>query len=478
MVTNFYVQHKKPIAICIVDNRKIYTSGWATEISNNLTDFLIYEFKLFNFDIYISDSEDELLATVKDEYSHAVLIASGTALSLEYHKLAEAIDDMCNKQFFIAGHVLDRNENAYWKNGYYELHHQFYIVNLIEYKEIGEPFVGMQEHIPHSQIKPIRSDKLMHDDEEVAEWISQGTLLTEYEMKCHGWNIISQGLLHNKVIIDLGDNIRNSKAYLYYEHEFSFMNQLPKVYHDQLFAHNFVISLNSDELSNHIEFKGPIDQYISVGTGVHWIYYLNYLGVTPDTKVIFADINYNCLQFMKKMITEWDGTNYAEFYKNNMPLIPNGIYHNVDDYIAHTNEYWEQFVSNFPNWLDMWNAVRSLNFDYVLINYMASYDLDWITPNLNTIVNVSDVFTHGPFVATQSLKYRVSCENRLIYSLQQLDPNIYIRLTSRSADMFYPTEQVMFDQVKHVELTDINLLQKPPWHETDWSSPFTLGVPF
>lgn len=474
----FHTEHNKSIAICIVDNRKICNSGWAKEIMVNLTDFLIYEFKLFNFDIYIDESEDALLLEVKDIYSHAVIISSGTALSLECHKLAEAIEELCEQEFFIAGHVLERNENSYWKNGYYELHHQFYIINLNEYKSINCPIVGSQEHDAHYQIKPIKSPKLIYDDPEVAEWISTGNTLCRYDMKCHGWNIISEGLLHNKKIIDVGKNIRGNKHYLYYEYEFSFMNQLPRIYYDQFFAHNFVLSLNSDSLIKDIPFDKPVDQYISVGTGLHWVYYLNSIGVTEDTTVIFTDINHNCLTFMKALVEEWDGHSYADFYKDHMPLIPSGLYYNVNDYLTQTQRRWDEFVSNFPNWIEMWNKVKTLKFKYVLINYMASYDLDWIIPNVNTLVNVSDVFTHSPFVSTQSLKYRVSCENRLIYNLQQIDPNVYIRMTSRAADMYYPKKQNMFNKVSEIDLTDINLLQKTPWHEDDWNSPFTLGVPF
>ena len=45
-------------------------------------------------------------------------------------------------------------------------------------------------------------------------------------MKCHGWNLISTALTHNKTIIDLGTDIRDNKKYFYYE-EFKGKRLLP-----------------------------------------------------------------------------------------------------------------------------------------------------------------------------------------------------------------------------------------------------------
>lgn len=85
------------------------------------------------------------------------------------------------------------------------------------------------------------------------------------------------------------------------------------------------------------------------------------------------------------------------------------------------------------------------------------------------------MFTHSPYIATQSLKYRVRCENALINKLKNVDPNINIIMTSRSADGYYPIPQTFNGPVKYFDLTDINLLTKTPWHELDWTSPRLLG---
>jgi len=474
MVTAFNVAKKKNIVCCIVDNTNTYQSGWAKEVSINITDFLIQRFKTQGYDIYIGKNENELLKTVSLDYSHAVVIASGMSLGLN-DNLFPAIKKLCNTDFFIAGHVLDRNEKSFWKNAYWELHHQFYVINLKEYVELDCPDVGIQENIKHTQIEPLRSTECLYNDHEVAAWIKPGNTLKEYDMKCHGWNIISTALANKKIIIDLGKDIRDSKQYLYYEYDHVFLKMMSGIYHNQFFCNNFYASWNSDQFKNAIPFDGPVEQYITVGIGVYWIIYLERMGVTSETTVIFTDINHNTLQFMKTMVEEWDGTDYADFYKKHLPIMPNGVHRDLDAYIEYTNREWNEFVAKYENWQDIWNKIKTLKFKYVLIDYMSTCDLNWIEINRKTLLNLSDVFTHSPYIATQSLKYRISCENKLINNLRSIDPNINVIMTSRSADGYYPTTQTKTGRVGNFDLTDINLLNKTPWHTADWTSVRMLG---
>lgn len=462
--------------LCLVDNRDLYQSGWATEVSVNITDFMLHRFMVREYDVYIGKDENTMLAEASKDnfYTHAVVIAMGTSLGLS-DRLFPAIEALCEQEFFIAGHLLHRNEQSYYKNAYYELHHQFYIVKLDEYKELGCPIIGQSEDVKHRQIEPLRSEECLYNDHEVAVWVKPGTVEREYDMKLHGWNVISTALANNKTIIDLGKGIRDNKKYFYYEHDHVFLRMASDLYLNQFFCNNFFASWNSDQFKDSIPFEGPVEQYITVGIGVYWVTYLERMGTTPDTTVIFTDINHNTLQFMKAMVEEWDGTNYAEFYQKHLPIMPNGVDSNVNAYVEYTKTEWEAFIAQHPNWLELWNKVKGLTFKYVLVDYMSTYDLNWIKPAKRTLLNLSDVFTHSPYIATQSLKYRVSCENKLINKLRAVDPNINVMMTSRSADGYYPSTQVLTGPVSDFDLTDINLLNKSPWHEKDWTSPRTLG---
>jgi hypothetical protein len=474
MITKFKQANKKSTLICLVDNRHLYTSGWATEVSINISDFLIHRFAERDYDIFIGPDEDELLMAATG-YSHAVVIAMGTSLGLS-DRLFPAIDKLCEEDFFISGHVLHRNENSYYKNSYYELHHQFYIVNINQYIELQCPIIGQAVEEVHTQIEPLRSQGCLYNDHEVAEWVKPGSVEKTYERKLHGWNVISVALANDKKLIDLGTGIRDNKKYLYYEHDHVFLREVSNVYWNHFFCNNFYASWNSDQLKEDFVFDGPVEQYVTVGIGVYWISNLLKLGITDDTRVVFTDINYNCLKFMETMVNEWDGVDYHEFYRKHLPRLPNNTTQSIEPYLEYTRQQWEEFVSKFDNWPEAWARIKSLKFEYVLIDYMSSYNLDWVKPGMKTLINLSDVFTHSPYIATQSLKYRISCENKLLNNVNKVDPDIRILMTSRAADGFHPVKpRVAYGAVKDFDLTDINDLIKPVWHTNDWTSPRMLG---
>jgi hypothetical protein len=91
------------------------------------------------------------------------------------------------------------------------------------------------------------------------------------------------------------------------------------------------------------------------------------------------------------------------------------------------------------------------------------------------LINLSDVFTHGPYIATQSLKYRISCENKLFNKIKKHNPKINIMMTSRASDGYLSSVRTLSGSVDQFELTDINQLKRLPWHEQDWQSPRMLG---
>jgi hypothetical protein len=154
----FYNNKFKKILFCVIDNLDLYQSGWAREISINLSDFMLHRITSYQYDVYIGKDEDSLISEAYSEnfYSHVVMIACGTSFKLS-DRIFSSVEKLCEKDFSIAGHILDRGES------YYELHHQFYIINLQEYARIGFPKIGKEEDITHLQIIPIRSDECLNE---------------------------------------------------------------------------------------------------------------------------------------------------------------------------------------------------------------------------------------------------------------------------------------------------------------------------
>jgi hypothetical protein len=457
---------KNKIVYCVLDNLNECDNLIAKDMSINTIDFLIRGMVVRNYDVLISNNETELLQAAMVNYTHAVIVTTGTYLWMG-DRLFNEVDILCQQEFFIAGHVLDRGDF------YLELHKQFYIVNLNEYAYLGSPAVEEGAWFVddvHEEFKPV---VLAYKDngDEVIQSMSISTEKKQYKSKLHGWNILKLALEHNKKTIDVGESIRRSKNYLYHEYDHVFINSFPKIFHQQLFARNVVAPWNSDRVYNVIAFDGPVEQYITLGTGLNWIRNLTLVGYTPDTRVVFTDINHNCLRFMKEMINTWDGVDYDKFYHAFEQFYPSGVPEQVFKNLS-ANKEFEEFKKFFDNWPDTWNKVKQLTFEYKLIDYTAEYDLSWIDPSKKTLINFSDLFNHAPLVPFQSVKFRIGAENRLLNNLTNINPDITVIFTSRSALGYkdFTNSPLFLGKVKDFKLTSMEELKMLPWHTHDWKT--------
>jgi hypothetical protein len=174
---------------------------------------------------------------------------------------------------------------------------------------------------------------------------------------------------------------------------------------------------------------------------------------------------------MKKMVTDWDGVDYGKLYRDHFDILTIDNKLDIILYSELANKKWNEFISTFNDWENLWKQIKDLKYEFINIDYTASYNLDWIEPNKNTFLNLSNLFNHAPYVMTHSLKYRIACENRLLNMLNQKDSNIILNLTGRAADGFHLNlERIRLGRVSEFDLTDINNLKKPNWHLEDWNS--------
>lgn len=159
-------------------------------------------------DIIVDDlNEDIHLQSVADEYDYAIVYRKGH----EFIDRNLFVDEIKNHNFFIMGHILDRE----FMNAYYELHTQCYVINLRIYKTLGCPIVGQQVfHAPHQQLSPERSDENYHDDY-TPWWVRPGHKTRQYEHKPHGWNILSIAFNHELPVIVFNSILRNTKKFNY-----------------------------------------------------------------------------------------------------------------------------------------------------------------------------------------------------------------------------------------------------------------------
>ncbi len=469
---DYIVKKEKNIAYCILDNIDKLQSTTAQEVSRNLTDFLLSAIMIRNYDIFIDDNTDKLLKRVSSDsfYTHAVFVIAGTHMGLS-ERLFEAVEDKCQDHFTIAGHILDRSKF----NGYYEIHDQFFIANMSEYRRLGSPDMGqITWHEEHVKTEPIRSTEVVNDDDEIPVWIKQGTIEKTYKHKMHGWSFIEHGLKNDAVFCDVGDAIRGSKKYFYFEYDHVFYRHMTELFNYSLICNTVVAPWNSDSLPKHLPDNLNVDHYVTTGTGLNWVHNLLRLGYHDQTKVTFMDISYAVLSFMKLMVEEWDGVDYPSFYMKQLKFVPDTFGYDLNRIQHQVEEWWKQFESDFGNFRDTWNEIKKLKFDYKILDLFANNEYKFIVPGEVTFVNVSDAFNHVPYMPLASVKFRVSRENNLIVTLRELDENIILHIPTRVGHFYKldlsQDELVTLEKAKNFNLWDINEFHAPPWQKANWKS--------
>lgn len=476
---DYNIKKTNKILYCILDNIENIYSTHAQEVARNVSDFLLSLLIRRGYDIVIDQTSDRLLRRAANDnfYSHAVVMITGTHTALSEGIFLE-IEKKCKESFAICGHILDRGSS------YYEIHNQFFIVNLDEYRNLGCPNIGDVEwNSPHEKLRPIRSQECLYQDNELPVWIKQGSEVQQYQHKRHGWNLFEVALRNNAVLCDVGEAIRDKKNYLYYEYDHVFYKHLPDLFNYNLICNTMVTPWNSDLLSDEIIInETQIDHYISTGTGLNWIYNLQKLGFHNKTKVTFIDISYSVLLFMKKLVTEWDGKDYAEFYMTQMQFVPVSYDLDLTNHKERIKNWFVEFEKNFENFQALWNDIKSLEFNYVLTDFFAPTNFDFISDKEITFMNVSDAFNHVPYAHYAPVKYRVSRENNLIHNLQKIHPDLWLYIPCRLGQIYKENpnsnETINFDRAKNFTKWDINEFRCPPWQQKNWKSlcPLTDAV--
>lgn len=453
-VIKFFEQHREPktnIVYCIIDKTNLYTHN--KEIIKNISDWTIQNITILGYTVLVSADEDSLLqeaATTGAKY--AVVISTGTEFINSYDWF-DAVEEACLEGFFLAGHVLDRKEF------YYELHDQCYIINLASYKLLNCPAIGKVEHFsPHLQIEPARSEENLHDDYTPSR-VSRGSNVKQYQHRAHGWNILSIGFKNNLSIKVFDDRLRNNKHHYYPEYD-SYFDQANFLYKRQGFCSGAALYLGNSESVIPLNTSGNIKQLIVPASGLNWVTYLEVNGYDENTEVTFYDYSFLTLEYMKHLISSWDGNNYQDFalnyFKNKFSF--------VNEHIPYCGSIPDIDVSN---WTKIVNTVK-FNFKWIdLLDSTA--DLTWIYDN--AIINVTNIFNYIGTATVRSVQERVYLENMFISKLQELAPNATVIFTRRAADGFIDSDQNRAILAKDLKLTNIEQLKKPTWHMYDWSIP-------
>jgi len=372
-IVSYNSNNNKTVSFCIVDDIETYANAWTKEIIKNIADFTVANLQVKGYDVFVGYDEDELLSYVSDlGYAHSIVMSPGTEF-INGMSFFEELKSFLNNDYFIAGHVLDRED------AYYELHHQCYLVNLSIYKQLNNPIIGKQNlgH-KHTQLIPLRNELNFHDNYTPIS-VSKGIESKEYNHKCHGWNILSVAFNNDESVLPFTEKLRHNKKHHYPEYKSEFDKNLNWIYYRNHYCATEHVHTKNNEWSNNI--NGTFDQIIVPSSGTL------YLDLINEGTVIFYDYNQKAL------------------------------------------DYWESQLDKKPN-IEYKFIKTDLLIDDNLIDSVRS-------DSKRTLVNLSNIFCYEGTIALFPVSHRVNRENSILTGLKnKLENECIVNFTMRAANGF------------------------------------------
>lgn len=314
--------------------------------------------------------DEDKLLSEALSYDYAVVMSPGTEY-LNGFSFFNSLEQLLQQDFFLAGHILDRTKY----DAYYELHHQCYVINLKYYKQLNQPVVGKLEYdSPHTQTNPLRSIENWHDDY-TPKFVSSGTDIQTYKNKCHGWNLLSLAFKNYLPVIVFDESIRNNKKHYYPESEHDFYQLEEFIEYKFNYCKNEFVHTDNTEWSNDINEN--YEQIILPASGTL------YLNLINRGTVIFYDYNQRAL------------------------------------------DYWKE---NCPR-------KKEIDYKFIKTNLLEEIDLvNYINPDLKTLINLSNIFCYEGTAAKYSLQYRITAQNNLVNAIRNKVKTVDINFTMMADD--------------------------------------------
>ena len=360
------------IVFCIVNDIDNYASEKIKSTITNIANYTIANLKTKGYEVLVDKNEDKLLQ-LATRYDYAVVMSPGTEY-INGTAFFEALEELIKRDFFVAGHILDRTMHS----AYYELHHQCYVVNMAVYNAYKGPTVGFfQKDVQHTQLEPKRSTSNIHDDY-TPHFLHTGTDLVTYNHKCHGWNFLRIAFENNLPVIVFEDSIRNNKIHYYPESEEDFNQHYHLIKEKLDYCKNEFIHTDNTERTTGITEK--YEQIVIPASGTL------YLDLIDSGRVVFYDYNQKAL------------------------------------------DYWKELCPQKPH----------IDVVFVYTNLLEELSLvDYIDPDLKTLVNLSNIFCYEGTVAKYSLDHRINAQNALVEKLEKKIKNITINFSLKAEKLNY-----------------------------------------
>lgn len=307
IVTDF-LYNKNNLAICIFPSDALHHK----DLEKRMTDYTYFYALRFKsiadkIDILFADSIDQGLKLHKG-YDHILFMAAGvriydSSILIDVNNVINS-----NPYYMAAGHIL------HWGDDWYELHHQFVLVNVGNWKKSGSPVYGDWKPDVDRLPEILRSEENFHDDY-TPLWVKPTGIMSQTYHSKQGWNFIGQAMTHGFQIVNWDETIRNKRTYYYPETNSEIMYQCitnrkhdpaitnpnqRKLINEVIGLNNQVWILNSEEMD--IIAKGKKYECIALpASGFKFLDIFKSNALTPSGKIIIYDFNQISIDWIKHL---------------------------------------------------------------------------------------------------------------------------------------------------------------------------------
>lgn len=411
----------------------------ALAFSKNITEYWIQEISNYGLKMTCDKSPDAILNWASTNNLNYVIVAAiGNNLSKRYNfvqELPEFLEN--NKDFTVVGHVLDKGSK------YYELHHQFFMVNIKWWESAGRPIVGGEENSSTWEtIEPTRSEQNWHDGY-TPHWIDRGTTVRSYNGKRFGWNLIKSALDSGNKVHSFNEKQRESKYYLYPEVTDDTYTKFYDVFDAlQSFGHFVANTETPPEQITGIEFKGVI----CTAGGITPLLSAWSAGLKPGDSLTIIDISPFALAVQRAIRDT----------KSNFKNFKEDFYHILGN--LHPEQMAPMFRAD-RNIDRMQEIINDLSLNKGLADYIEN-----VWPHLNVIYVDHNIFNVHKF--GWLLNRFNNNENVLIHLTNML----HYQNTSwvYDAESRYKIERHLFDMLAEQGMDRFYLYQNRPGIKVNW----------
>jgi hypothetical protein len=270
-------------------------------------------------------------------------------------RFREAIATLITQDFLLAGHIIHHPDT------YPSLHPQMFILNMRHYRMMQCPLVGHAEYgAPLLLHRPERSPDNVHDDY-TPLWLKPTHLSDIWNKRGFGWNLIEESLAHDLPVLNLPNDVRWAKRYLYPHDQPDRLSKcLQDLARNQLVVpldininqqaylaelllpgRGRVFLLNNERLLEELPDK-PITRVFGPASGFKLFVLWHRLGQPHE--VVYFDNNRKSLKVWSDIVYSWSGVDFPSFCQMR-------DYH--DDFSKLSLVY-----EMVPNFEDNWRAFR------------------------------------------------------------------------------------------------------------------------